>query len=51
MVVYGNDAMEGEVDDDDDDEGTVETDDAPPEDGDQAMSESEQVSIAPSWKS
>lgn len=39
IVVNGDDAMEGE----DDDEGTVETDDASQEDGEQAMSESEQA--------
>ncbi|KAL4235131.1 SWI/SNF and RSC complex subunit Ssr1 [Mactra antiquata] len=41
MVVMGDDAMEGEVDEDDD-EGTVETDDGSQEEGDQAVTESEQ---------
>jgi hypothetical protein len=42
FIVRADDAMEGEVDAEDDDEATVE-DDSGPEEGDQAVRETEQV--------
>lgn len=43
LVAFADDAMEGEVDDDD--EGTVETDEGTQDEGEQAVTETEQVII------